>query len=214
MNDASNDASGPGWVLLDAAAEHEDDPAGLPIPTLAERAALRPGDIVKLVFLLDPAPSSGPNAERMWVEVTKAHPDGTYDGSLTNAPVVIASLGASHPVGFERRHVAGIALPDEDIRFDVTLHAVASVRALEQAHPPRWVTCDEPLADDDSGWTVTSGDEPEEYFKPGDPRTTVALTLGELVTRFPALVEVFQAGEGEWTYQPDRRRYVRSDRPR
>ena len=35
------------------------------------------------------------------------------------------------------------------------------------------------------------------------------MSLGELVQRFPALVEVFQAGEGEWVYRPDHRRYVR-----
>ena len=36
-----------------------------------------------------------------------------------------------------------------------------------------------------------------------------AMALGELVQRFPALVEVFQAGEGEWVYRPDHRRYFR-----
>ena len=48
--------------------------------------------MVKLVFVLDPPPTSGPNAERMWVEVRTASADGTYDGWLTNQPVVITSL--------------------------------------------------------------------------------------------------------------------------
>ena len=36
------------------------------------------------------------------------------------------------------------------------------------------------------------------------------MTLGELAQRYPGLVEVFQAGSGEWVYRTDHRRYVRA----
>lgn len=196
------------WGLLDAEAQHRAFPDTFPIPTLRERVSLRTGDMVKLVFVLDPPPASGPNAERMWVEVRANQPDGTYEGWLTNRPVVITSLAPSSIIAFEARHVAGIALRKEEVTFDPKLRAVVSTRLQQVAGPPEWAGFDQPLDDTDSGWTVTAGDEPEGFF--GDDGSGVeAQTLGELVQRFPALVEVFQAGEGEWVYRPDHRRYVR-----
>lgn len=197
------------WGLLDAEGQHGAFPDTFPIPSRTERHALRTGDMVKLVFVLDPPPPSGPNAERMWVEVRSAHPDGTVDGWLTNRPVVVTSLEPSALVAFEPRHVAGIALRRDEVSFDVNLRAVVSARALKLHGPPGWAGHDDPLDDTDSGWTVTAGDEPADHFE-GDPATvTTVVTLGELVQRYPALVEVFQADQGEWVYRPDHRRYVR-----
>lgn len=197
------------WGLLDAEAQHEAFPDTFPIPTRVERDALRTGDMVKLVFVLDPPPASGPNAERMWVEVRSALDDGSFDGWLTNRPVVIGTLEPSALVAFEARHVAGIALRKEEVSFDVKLKAVVSKRALKLHGPPGWAGFDTPLGPDDSGWSVTAGDEVADYFS-GDPEeVTKIVGLGELVQRYPALVEVFQAGEGEWVYRPEHRRYVR-----
>jgi len=60
---------------------------------------------------------------------------------------------------------------------------------------------------------VTAGDETDDYFDPGESETMLALSLGDLVDRYPALLTVFQAGDGEWEYQPDQRRYVRIEHP-
>jgi len=197
------------WGLLDAEAQNESFPDTFPIPTRRERETLRTGDMVKLVFVLDPPPTEGPNAERMWVEVRKVYRDGSYDGWLTNEPVVITSLQASVLIAFEPRHVAGIALRRDEVAFDVERRAVVSRRALKLAGPPGWAGFDEPVDDTDSGWSITAGDEPEGYFDADPAEVTTVMTVGQLVQRYPALVEVFQAGEGEWVYRPDHRRYVR-----
>jgi hypothetical protein len=211
MNDAATPTSivPTEWGLLDAEAQNVAFPDTFPIPTVEERQQLRAGDMVKLVFVLDPPPSSGPNAERMWVEVRAATADGTYEGFLTNRPVVVTTLQPSSVVAFEPRHVAGIALRKDEVTFDVGLRAVVSTRLREVPGPPGWAGHDDPLEAADSGWSVTAGDEPEDFFGDDDGRGAEAMTLGELVQRFPALVEVFQAGEGEWVYRPDHRRYVR-----
>ncbi|MCB0971561.1 MAG: DUF2185 domain-containing protein [Acidimicrobiales bacterium] len=195
------------WGLLDAEAQHASFPDSFPIPGEAERRALRTGDMVKLVFVLDPPPASGPNAERMWVEVRNALPDGSYEGWLTNRPVVITSLEPSAVVAFGAEHVAGIALREEEVSFDVALKAVVSDKVGATSGPPGWAGFDQPLDRVDSGWAITAGDEPDGYFD--DDAHVEAVGLGELVQRYPALVEVFQAGEGEWVYRPDHRRYVR-----
>jgi hypothetical protein len=199
----------PDWGLLDAEAQHDAFPDSFPIPTSDERAALRTGDMVKLVFVLDPPPTDGPNAERMWVEVRSATTDDGYEGWLTNQPVVVTSLEPSAIVAFEARHVAGIALRKDEVSFDVGLRAVISTELRDRSEPPGWAGFDTPLEASDSGWSVTSGDEPEDFFNDDEATGAEAMTLGELVQRFPALVEVFQAGEGEWVYRPDHRRYVR-----
>ncbi|MCB1030918.1 MAG: DUF2185 domain-containing protein [Acidimicrobiales bacterium] len=196
------------WGLLDAQSQHEAFPDGFPIPSLDERSELRTGDLVRLVFVLDPPPESGPNAERMWVEVRVANPDGSYQGWLTNQPKVITSLKPSAVIEFDSRHVAGIAMREEEVTFNINLRAVVSTKVREIQGTPQWAGFDEPIDDTDSGWTITAGDEPDDYF--GEDGSGVEpLSLGDLVQRFPALVEVFQAGEGEWVYRPDHRRYVR-----
>ena len=215
--DSMNDTASPvtsaivpaAWGLLDAEAQHEAFPDTFPIPTADERQALRAGDMVKLVFVLDPPPTSGPNAERMWVEVRAAQPDGTYEGWLTNRPKVITSLEPSAVVAFQACHVAGIALRKEEVTFDIALRAVVSTRLREVPGPPGWAGFDTPLDASDSGWSVTAGDEPDDHFGDDGLNGVEAMTLGELVQRWPALVEVFQAGEGEWVYRPDHRRFVR-----
>jgi len=201
MNDAAATPASPiipaDWGLLDAEAQHEAFPDTFPIPTPEERQTLRAGDMVKLVFVLDPPPASGPNAERMWVEVRSALPEQAYEGWLTNRPKVITSLEPSSVIAFEAKHVAGIALRKDEVTFDVKLRAVVSTRLRDVPGPP--------------GWSITAGDEPADFFGDGEEGDTgtEAMALGELVQRFPALVEVFQAGEGEWVYRPDHRRYVR-----
>ena len=108
------------WVALAAsgvAALAKAFPDAFPIPTRPERENLRPGDMVKLVFVLDPPPTSGPNAERMWVEVRASQPDGVIEGWLTNKPVVITSLGPGAIVAFEPRHVAGRSGIDLECRL-------------------------------------------------------------------------------------------------
>src|SRR5699024_1389236 len=198
-----------GWGLLDAESQHEAFPDTFPIPSLAEPQALRTGDLVKLVFVLDPPPTEGPNAERMWIEVRRIHEDGTFDGWLTNDPVVISDLEPEALIAFEPCHVAGIALRSEEVAFDVDARAVVSRRALDLDGAPGWAGFDEPVNESDSGWTVTAGDEPEGFFDEDPAAVTTVLAIGQLVQRYPALVEVFQAGEGEWVYRPDHRRYVR-----
>jgi hypothetical protein len=200
------------WGLLDAEAQHLAFPDAFPIPSEQERRSLGAADLVKLVFVLDEAPASGPNAERMWVEVLGAA-EGVYQGRLTNQPTVIPDLDDGALLEFDHRHVAGIALRRHEVAFAVDQHAVVTRRALARAVPPGWVVHDEPVDGIDSGWTVCAGDEPADHFS-GDPETTTqAVTLGELAQRYPALVEVFQAGAGEWVYRPDHRRYVRVKNP-
>jgi hypothetical protein len=83
-----------------------------PDPDRVERGAiarLRPGDIAKLAFLIQPATTPGPTSERMWVEVASVD-GGRLVGELTNQPVYLVDLRIGTEIAFEPRHVL-------DVRF-------------------------------------------------------------------------------------------------
>ena len=85
--------------------------------------------------------------------------------------VIPALLPLGHRSPFEPRHVAGIALQEGRGLRRPTLRAVVSTRALQLHGPPGWAGRDEPVAEDDSGWSVTAGDEDEGYFDRENPAT-------------------------------------------
>ena len=125
MNDRTGDDSDQekGWCLLDAAAQHEAEPDSFPIPSLAERTDLHRGDKVKLVFVLDPAPSSGPNAERMWVEV-----------SLTRAGRLLRGLAHQSTCG---HHVASSVCGDRLRAAACRRHRAERGRSVVRREPAR-----------------------------------------------------------------------------
>jgi len=80
------------------------NPRTFQIPDSIDRAALQPGDIVKLMFLsIDTEPRA---AERMWVRVT-SRVDGGYLGKLDNHPLRIKAAPGD-VVKFGPEHVIAI----------------------------------------------------------------------------------------------------------
>jgi hypothetical protein len=93
------------YTLDDAEERNRQAPDTFPIPPAEERANLRPGQIVKLIFAVDTG--GEPQVERMWVVVTGR--DGTgYVGTLDNQPVTTDRLTPGMTVRFEPRHVIAI----------------------------------------------------------------------------------------------------------
>lgn len=106
-----------GWELESAVARHERHPETFEIPSAAEREDLRPGDLVKLLFLLATEDEGGPyvQCEKMWVVVEGVTGDG-YAGTLTNDPVTSEAIGAGDVVRFGPTHVASLQHPRLDYR--------------------------------------------------------------------------------------------------
>lgn len=96
------------YTLKDVEGQNRKHPETFQIPSLWEREALAPGDLVKLVFLGTGEPPPG---ERMWVSVTGRLVEAgkvTYHGMLDNRPVVIEGLDMGDDIEFEPKHVASI----------------------------------------------------------------------------------------------------------
>lgn len=98
--------------LLDAEVEHRAAPRTFSIPRRAVRDALVPGDLVKLLFVVDP-PVRSVEVERMWVEVVEAK-DGGYVGRLDNDPGYVRDLKADDLLSFRPEHVAARDAPEGD----------------------------------------------------------------------------------------------------
>jgi uncharacterized protein YegJ (DUF2314 family) len=92
------------WVLANVEERAAAAPGTFRIPARFKRAALRVGDLAKLVFV---APLTGgpANGERMWVKIEVVE-NGRFRGRLSNAPVVIQDLKIDDPIEFGPEHVA------------------------------------------------------------------------------------------------------------
>ena len=106
-----------GWELDDAEARHAEAPA-FEIPGRDERAGLRVGDMVKLLFLFwNRQPDGSPiiACERMWVTVQEAG-GGRYRGQLESLPHTSAVLAPLDRIEFGPEHVAAVSVRKTDPR--------------------------------------------------------------------------------------------------
>lgn len=93
--------------LVDVVERHEQHPDTFQIPTSAEIDALRPDDLVKLMWELPDG-----QGERMWVVLTSVGPE-RFEGRLDNEPFIVTGLEVDQMVRFGRRNIASI-WSDED----------------------------------------------------------------------------------------------------
>ncbi len=187
--------------LLDVEAEHRTHPRTFSIPRRAVRESLVPGDLVKLVFIVDP-PAGRTEAERMWVQVVGASGSG-YVGRLDNDPDYLVGLKADDLLAFRPEHVAARWVDESDPSY---IHPEALVivsrrvwegdawpRRLEHADVPDPQFC---------GWLVFAGDEPTAYV--ADLANFRPVPFAELADRFRVLDSGFDGPVGtimEWDDQ-------------
>lgn len=76
------------------------------IPSDEDKALVKRGDFVKLIF------ESDYGTERMWVEVVNDYPGG-MNGKLANYPFNIPGLEHGDPVDFKPKHIIDIMLQEE-----------------------------------------------------------------------------------------------------
>lgn len=102
------------WWVDDPRQIAREAPYTFFLPHEAELAALSPGDLVKLTFRAWPQ-SREWDAERMWVIVTEAGPDGLV-GALDNFPSDMPQLKPGKRVRFQRHQVIDLEIVEESRR--------------------------------------------------------------------------------------------------
>lgn len=192
------------FVLGDAELLHQEHPETFLIPRRAERDALRPGDLVKLMFeLLEPSGDDG-TAERMWVRVDKAEA-GRYVGTLDNEPILLESIVLGDRVEFGPEHV--LALWEDDPAEGEPVVMVFR-RSIEEGLRPRVAHRVEPVEPRDSGWRLLVGDETDDDLD--DPANALLRPVAEVCGRWPELQPMIDAAEvdTDWAWDDATGAYV------
>jgi hypothetical protein len=186
------------WRLEDVEARQRESPRTYPIPRSFERKNLRPGDLAKLVFLIDG--NAEVDGERMWVEVESV--EGiSFLGRLTNQPRYV-SLDPGDPVSFEPRHVAAVVFPP----IDDDAIVIVSRRVLDDDVFPQRLIRQEAI-NEYSGWQVFAGDEPPGWASNAD--NARAVSVKQILDQFPVLESIFgDSTVGEWRWSAEDLEYV------
>ncbi|MGH2933164.1 MAG: hypothetical protein ACRDL2_01430 [Gaiellaceae bacterium] len=194
------------WWLDNAEVRNAEAPRSFFIPARGRRDALGPGDVVKLIFLFDPAASNGMSGERMWVEVQSAT-DGRYVGVLLNQPEHITGLKPRDAVTFGPEQVAALHVSEEELGYDIYDYAAVGRQVRDADEFPQLVARVGPSdrqADSDSGWrlAVAEDDGPPEWCD-----------LGWVSDAFPEVEALFRLDveDGSWQWDAETRSYVATD---
>jgi len=185
------------WSLQDVEVTANEHPKSFFIPSLAERCSRKPGEQVRLHFLLNDPGEEEPSAERMWVEIAEASEDSKhYRGELTNQPAYIKGLNIGDTIEFEPRHIAQTILKKGDPRWIECseLGALVSAKVFEDGGVIRFAYREEADNERDSGWRLFTGLETDEYTNnAGNIRIC---NVNWLVDLDPTLAEIFKAEAG------------------
>jgi hypothetical protein len=192
----------PRWIgLLDVEALRREAPLTFSIPRSDQRASLKVGDLVKLIFEAEPPSSTGLTAERMWVEVREVG-DGRFVGSLDNQPSFIADLEPGATVRFGPEHVAAIYDSPLGLEIPYAKFALVTRDVFEDRRFPIEAHRVEPTAEDSSGWILIGPD--------GDAGDLRPVLVGDLIEWFRSLDSILDEPVGtRWAWNPERLEYVR-----
>jgi hypothetical protein len=141
------------WKLDDARPRALANPHTFYKPSDEVISQLKPGDLAKLIFLLENPGSDEPEAERMWVVITDREVD-RFSGLLDNDPSYIRDLAYKAPVVFEAKHIIDTSLTDPvpDPTEKWWGRCFASRVVVARQAKIGYFYRESPDRDDDSGW--------------------------------------------------------------
>lgn len=164
------------WQLTDAAVIAAANPYTFYKPSSEAIALLRVGNLVKLIFAFESDDPKSPSAERMWVLIERVD-SNRFFGKLDNDPRYIEDLKCGDNVEFEDRHVIQTDIDDPipDPTKPYRPRCFVSHRVLNEGVRVGYLYRESPDSDNDSGWRMMAGDEPDEYLGDSDNLSFVSL---------------------------------------
>jgi len=183
------------WKLVDAQQLSDEYPYTFYKPSSVVVSQLIPGNQVKLIFEFSSDDPEAPNAERMWVSITKIN-GGQFFGNLDNYPAYIQDLKFGDEVCFDVRHIIDTDLNDPvpSITEKYIKKCFVSSRILDDGEKVGYFYREEPDSDDDSGWRFVAGDESEEYMD--NPDNIHIVSLGALLRADDSVVDFLELPVG------------------
>ena len=188
------------WYLADIEKQAKGFKYTFFVPPKSVIKRLDKGNEVRLRFAIRTPEPEGPEAERMWVEITEKTEEG-YSGLLTNNPEYIDDLKLGDRIEFEAKHIMDSDLKSEEedlVEKYIHLCFVSNQIWLDgkkvgylhrQESKGEW--------NDgvfDSGWILQSGEEDEEYVQ--DSKNLRLLSLGAILNRDDSFIALLDSPVG------------------
>jgi hypothetical protein len=183
--------------LEDVEKTARENPETFFLPSSEERKSQRVGDSVRLHFRLKSPAAGEPQAERMWVTVTREQGFlRPYKGLLQNSPVFIEDLEQGVEVTFKSRHIAQTIIKQGDPRWVdcANLKALVSEMCFATGECVRFLYRQAADRKEDSGWRMFTGHETEDYND--DPKNVRIVDVGYMLDRDPSLSQPLKQGVG------------------
>jgi hypothetical protein len=158
-------------------------------------ALVRPGDIVKLIFMFESSDPEAPRAERMWVIVDRIDGDGRFCGRLDNQPRWIKDLKPGDDVAFDARHIINTQYDSDDNLVERYIkRCYVTQRVLRDGAKVGYLYREAPDQDNDSGWRFTAGDESDAYMDDADNAAYVS--IGAVLSKDDSFIDLLDAPAG------------------
>ena len=183
------------WWLADAQKLADDYPYTFHKPSSEAVQLLKPEDGVKLIFRFDSDDPEAPNAERMWVEITKVS-DRKFEGVLDNDPAYIKDIKCGDPLTFKRKHIIQVSIDDPvPSKTDKYLpRCFVTQRIMKDGQKIGYLYREEPDREEDSGWRFLCGDESDEYME--DSENICLVSLGAVLREDDRVLGLLDAPVG------------------
>lgn len=164
-------------------------------PSRAVVAMLAPGNQVKLIFTFESEDPEAPRAERMWVTIDSIS-NSAYVGTLDNEPRHIVDLKIGDRIEFDDRHIVDTDLTDPvaSIVDKYAARCFATHRVMHDGCRVGYLYREQSKGDEDSGWRIMAGDEPQEYMN--DSKNVAFVSLGAVLREDDSIIELLNAPVG------------------
>ena len=184
------------WKLRNVENEAKKNPDSFFIPSLEERKNIKINEKVCLHFIHLLQKGNEPEAERMWVTITKERKFfSKYKGILDNQPVYIKNLNAGDEIVFGVENIAQtIIKKGNPLWIDCAeQYALVSKLCFEKNETIRFIYREKPDNNEDSGWRIFTGNESEEYSN--DYRNIQIMKIVDLLAQDNTLFEPIKKGK-------------------
>lgn len=193
----------PTWSLEDADAIASSNKYTFYKPSRDLIAKVRPGEIVKLIFLFENPDPDGLSGERMWVQVDSISADGTFHGRLQNHPKWITDLKFDDPIMFNASHIINTKHDeDENIVEKYSMRCLVTNRVLCDGARVGYFYREDPDEERDSGWRFTANDESDDYMEHADNHAYVS--VGRVLSCDDSFIHLLESPSGSaFTLDPE-----------
>jgi hypothetical protein len=178
------------WYLDNVYDLNKESPYTFYIPSPVVLDRLKVGDLVKLIFVTEKAEDDGYRGERMWVQITNIK-ETKFIGVLDNEPHRLPlKIGDEILFGIENICDTEYQDPNStewDFYFDTLVTVSEDVLEKRKFN---FLLRDYPHGDGDSGWSILSGYEDDEYLS--DSENFQIVSVGVILNFDDSILEFIQ----------------------